>query len=55
MSVAGVAYDPVLRAVISLKTVLIPVVVMWGVCLLASLYPAIIAARLDPVRAMTHV
>jgi ABC-type lipoprotein release transport system permease subunit len=32
-----------------------PVGVMWIICVLASLYPAAIAARLDPVRAIHHV
>ena len=47
--------DPIWRASISLKTVLAPIGLMWVVCLIASLYPAIIAARLDPVKAITHV
>ena len=31
------------------------VVPMWAICVVASLYPAIRAARLDPARAMTSV
>lgn len=54
-SVGGIAFDPVWRAAVSFKTIVPPVVVLWIVCLLASLYPAAIAARLDPVKAMTHV
>lgn len=54
-SVAGIAFDPVWRAVVSLKTVLMPVVVMWIICVIASIYPAALAARLDPVRAIQHV
>lgn len=54
-TIAGVAFDPVWRAVVSLESVLVPILAMWGICLLASLYPAVIAARLDPVRAMQHV
>jgi ABC-type lipoprotein release transport system permease subunit len=54
-TVAGIAFDPIWRAAISIKTVIYPVVVLWIVCLLASLYPAAIAARLDPVKAMSHV
>lgn len=54
-SLAGVAFDPVWRAAISLPAVLMPVVVMWIICVLASLYPAAIAARIDPVRAIHHV
>ena len=55
MSLGGVAFDPVWRAVISLKTLVIPIVAMWITCLVASIYPAAIAARLDPVRAIQHV
>jgi ABC-type antimicrobial peptide transport system permease subunit len=54
-TIAGVAFDPTWRAVVSLESVLVPILAMWGTCLLASLYPAVIAARLDPVRAMQHV
>ena len=54
-TVAGVAFDPVWRAKISAKVIVIPVVVMWIVCIIASLYPAAIAARLDPVRAISHI
>ena len=51
-SVGGVAFDPVWRAVLSLKVVLIPVVLMVLISLAASLYPAALAARLDPVKAI---
>ncbi len=54
-SLAGVAFDPVWRAVISVKGTLLPVVAMWAVCVAAALYPASIAARLDPVEAMTKI
>jgi len=54
-SVAGVAFDPIWRAKVSLKIVVIPVVGMWIFSLIASIYPAAIAARLDPVKAITHV
>ncbi len=55
VSVSGIAFDPVWRATVSLKTVLSPILMMWFVSLLASLYPAAIAARLDPVKAMARV
>ncbi len=55
VTIAGVAFDPVWRAAISAKSIYVPVGVMWIVCLVASLYPAAIAARLDPVKAMVHV
>jgi hypothetical protein len=31
------------------------VLVMWLTCVAAALYPAVLAARLDPVRAMGRV
>ncbi len=54
-SIGGVAFDPVWRATIRLKTVVTPVVVMWMVCLIASIYPATLAARLNPVKTMVRV
>jgi ABC-type antimicrobial peptide transport system permease subunit len=51
-SVGGVAFDPIWRATISLEMVFIPVVLMLIISLVASLYPAALAARLDPVRAI---
>lgn len=54
-SFSGIAWDPIWRAVINAKVVFIPVLAMCVICTLASLYPAIIAARLDPVRAIHHV
>lgn len=55
ISFAGVAFDPVWRATLSLNSIIRPVITMWVMCLVASLYPAIVAARLNPVDAMTHV
>ncbi|MFH1885875.1 MAG: FtsX-like permease family protein [Pseudomonadota bacterium] len=54
-TVAGVAFDPVWKAVITPRGVLFPVVAMTVISFLASLYPAALAARLDPVRAIHHV
>lgn len=51
-TVAGVVFDPVWRAALSLKAVVQPVVIMWIVCVLAALYPAAMSARLDPVKSM---
>ncbi len=53
-SFSGLAWDPIWRAVLSFKVVVIPIMVMCFICTVASLYPAIIAARLDPVRAIHH-
>lgn len=55
VSFAGMAFDPIWRAALSFRTVIEPVGVMCTVCVLASLYPAVIAARLDPVEAIRHV
>jgi len=54
-SFSGIAWDPIWRSAITAKAVILPVVVMCIICTLASLYPAILAARLDPVRAIHHV
>jgi ABC-type antimicrobial peptide transport system permease subunit len=51
-SVGGVAFDPIWRATISAEMVYIPVVLMLIISLVASLYPAALAARLDPVKAI---
>lgn len=51
----GVLFDPVIRASFSWSGVVITLGVMTGVCLLASLWPAIRASRLRPVDAMRRV
>lgn len=55
LSAGGVAFSPLWRAHLSPECVWGPIVAMWAVSALAALYPAVKAARLDPVRAMTHV
>ena len=55
MSISGMVFNPLWRATVDQQTVVVPVVVMWIVCVLASLYPATKAARLDPIRAINHV
>jgi len=52
---AGIVMNAQWRAVLTIKGVAYPVMVMWVVSVLAALYPAFKAARLDPVRALTHV
>ncbi len=52
---AGIAWDPLWRGYMTLGDVVTSVVAMWAACVLASLYPAIMVARLDAARAMTHV
>jgi ABC-type lipoprotein release transport system permease subunit len=52
---SGVAFNTLWRSTFDLKAVVWPTIIMWIVCVLAALYPASKAARIDPVRAMTHV
>ncbi len=54
-SFSGIAFDPIWRAAFSVQAFVFPVVIMCLICTLASLYPAAVAARLDPVRAIHHV
>ncbi|MBI5844034.1 MAG: ABC transporter permease [Deltaproteobacteria bacterium] len=54
-SLSGIAVDTHWRAKITLKTTLFPVVSMSLISVLASLYPAWLAARLDPVKAINAV
>ena len=51
-SFAGVAFDPVWRATVRAGDLVSPVLMMWLTSVVAALYPAVLAARLDPVRAM---
>ncbi len=55
ISFTGIAFNPIWSATVNLRVVLMPVLIMTGVCVGASVYPAAKAARLDPVRAMNHV
>jgi ABC-type lipoprotein release transport system permease subunit len=52
---AGVAFDPIWHAELSWHVVLTPVLALWGVAVLAALWPAAKAARINPVRAMTDI
>jgi len=54
-STMGVAMSPLWRATLSPETIWIPIVMMWIISLLAALWPAVKAARLDPVKALSHV
>jgi ABC-type antimicrobial peptide transport system permease subunit len=51
-SYQGVVIDPVWRAVISVKSVLVPLVLMSLVSLVVSIWPAVRAARIKPVEAL---
>jgi putative ABC transport system permease protein len=47
----GVAFDQLLGKV-SVQSLLLPVLVVWGTAVVVSLLPALRAARLKPVEAM---
>ena len=54
LSFGGVVFDPVWKASVSFKIVLLPVVLMFVTSIVASLYPASIAARIKPVEAIHY-
>ena len=54
MSFGGVVMDPVWRGSVSVGIVLLPVVLLMLVSVVASIYPASIAARIKPVEAIHY-
>lgn len=54
-SLGGIAFDPVWKATLEIPFFVWPTLLMWVICFFASLYPASIAARLDPVKTLHHV
>ena len=54
ISFGGVVMDPVWRASVSVGIVLLPVVLLMLVSIVASIYPASIAARIKPVEAIHY-
>ena len=54
MSFGGVVMDPVWKASVSVGIVLLPVVLLMLVSVVASIYPASIAARIKPVEAIHY-
>jgi len=50
----GIVMDPIWKASISMKSVFLPVVLMMLTSILASIYPASIAARIKPVEAIHY-
>jgi len=54
LSFGGVVFDPIWKASVSFKIVLLPVVLMFVTSIAASLYPASIAARIKPVEAIHY-
>jgi ABC-type lipoprotein release transport system permease subunit len=53
-TVAGLAIDPIWRGVVTGMTFSAPIGMLLAMVLLATLYPAIKAARIEPVEAMRH-
>ncbi len=49
-TIVGVAMDPVWRPVYEPQMIVMPIIGMWIICVLATLYPAWLAARVNPVR-----
>jgi len=54
LAIGGIVFDPIWRASISIKTVFLPVVLMMLTSVVASIYPASIAARIKPVEAIHY-
>jgi ABC-type lipoprotein release transport system permease subunit len=54
MSFGGVVMDPIWKASVSVGIVLLPVVLLMLVSIVASIYPASIAARIKPVEAIHY-
>jgi ABC-type lipoprotein release transport system permease subunit len=52
---SGIVISAQWGALLTTRGIVWPIVIMWLVSVLAALYPAVKAARLDPVRALTHV
>ena len=54
LAFGGIVFDPIWKASVSLKSVFLPVVLMMLTSILASIYPASIAARIKPVEAIHY-
>ncbi len=54
MSVAGIAFDPVWRGVVTPWTIVAPVLTLVFIVSVSALYPAVKAARISPVDAMRY-
>jgi len=54
LAFGGIVFDPIWKASISIKTVFLPVVLMMITSVVASIYPASIAARIKPVEAIHY-
>ena len=54
LAIGGIVFDPIWRASVTLKSVFLPVVLMTLTSIVASIYPASIAARIKPVEAIHY-
>ncbi len=54
MSFGGIAFDPIWRAEVTYRTVLVPIITLFIMGGLAVLYPAIKAALIQPVKAIHY-
>lgn len=54
VSFAGIAFDPVWRAAIEPYRIIVPGLMMAGISWLISLYPAIVVARINTIKAIHH-
>jgi len=54
LAIGGIVFDPIWKASISIKTVFLPIVLMMLTSVIASIYPASIAARIKPVEAIHY-
>jgi ABC-type lipoprotein release transport system permease subunit len=52
MKMTTFIHSAVWRASLGWKNIMLPVLCIWAVCIPAALYPALTAARLDPVRTL---
>jgi len=54
LAIGGIVFDPIWKASISIKTVFLPIALMMLTSVIASIYPASIAARIKPVEAIHY-
>ena len=54
LAIGGIVFDPIWRASVSIKSVFLPIALMMITSIVASIYPASIAARIKPVEAIHY-